>query len=65
MIIAWLPRMSRQMTWPDVTKPCDSLIEYVRSYDDVWVTSLANIAKHVRGLGLTPRSVERPNPADF
>ena len=50
---------------PSRAQALDSLIEYVRSYDDVWVTSLANIAKHVRGLGLTPRSVERPNPADF
>jgi peptidoglycan/xylan/chitin deacetylase (PgdA/CDA1 family) len=50
---------------PSRAQALDSLIEYVRSYDDVWVTSLANIAKYVRGLGLTPRSVERPNPADF
>jgi peptidoglycan/xylan/chitin deacetylase (PgdA/CDA1 family) len=50
---------------PSRAQALDSLIEYVRSYDDVCVTSLANIAKHVRGLGLTPRSVERPNPADF
>jgi peptidoglycan-N-acetylglucosamine deacetylase len=50
---------------PSRAQALDSLIEYVRSHDDVWVTSLANIAKHVRGLGLTPRSVERPNPADF
>jgi peptidoglycan/xylan/chitin deacetylase (PgdA/CDA1 family) len=50
---------------PSRAQALDSLIEYVRSYDDVWVTSLATIAEHVRGLGLTPRSVERPNPADF
>jgi peptidoglycan/xylan/chitin deacetylase (PgdA/CDA1 family) len=50
---------------PSRAQALDSLIEYVRSHDDVWVTSLASIAKHVRGLGLTPRSVERPNPADF
>jgi peptidoglycan-N-acetylglucosamine deacetylase len=50
---------------PSRAQALDSLIEYVRSHDDVWVTSLANIAKHVRGLGLTPRSVERPNPTDF
>jgi hypothetical protein len=31
----------------------------------VWVTGLGMIATHVRGLGLTPRSVDRPNPADF
>jgi peptidoglycan-N-acetylglucosamine deacetylase len=50
---------------PSRAQALDSLIEYVRSHDDVWVTSLASIAKHVRGLGLTPRSVERPDPADF
>ena len=50
---------------PSRAQALDSLIEYVRSHDDVWVTSLASIAEHVRGLGLTPRSVERPNPADF
>jgi peptidoglycan/xylan/chitin deacetylase (PgdA/CDA1 family) len=50
---------------PSRAQALDSLIEYVRSHDDVWVTSLQGIANHVRGLGLTPRSVERPNPADF
>jgi peptidoglycan-N-acetylglucosamine deacetylase len=50
---------------PSRAQALDSLIEYVRSHDDVWVTSIGAIANHVRGLGLIPRSVERPNPADF
>ena len=50
---------------PSRARALDSLIEYVCSHDDVWVASLEAIANHVRGLGLTPRSVERPNPADF
>jgi peptidoglycan/xylan/chitin deacetylase (PgdA/CDA1 family) len=50
---------------PSRAQALDSLIEYVCSHDDVWVTSLQDIANHVRGLGLTPRSVARPNPADF
>lgn len=50
---------------PSRAQALDSLIEYVCSHDDVWVTSLEAIANHVRGLGLTPRSVARPNPADF
>ena len=43
----------------------EGLIEYVRSHADVWVASMSAIANHVRGHALTPRSVERPNPADF
>jgi hypothetical protein len=31
----------------------------------VWVTSLNEIAEHVRSLDLKPRSVERPNERDF
>jgi peptidoglycan/xylan/chitin deacetylase (PgdA/CDA1 family) len=50
---------------PSRAQALDSLIEYVCSHDDVWVTSLQEIATHVRGLGLTPRSVARPNSADF
>jgi len=29
------------------------------------VTSLGEIAAHVRNLGLTPRSVDRPDERDF
>jgi peptidoglycan/xylan/chitin deacetylase (PgdA/CDA1 family) len=50
---------------PSRAHALDGLIEYVCAQDDVWVASLGEIAEHVRGLGLTPRSVERPNPDDF
>ncbi|MDF2826388.1 MAG: putative xylanase/chitin deacetylase [Mycobacterium sp.] len=39
----------------------DDLMRYVCSHDDVWVTSLGEIAEHVRTLGLEPRSI---TPAD-
>jgi peptidoglycan/xylan/chitin deacetylase (PgdA/CDA1 family) len=50
---------------PSRAQALSGLIEYVCAQDDVWVASLGEIATHVRGLGLTPRSVERPDPADF
>ena len=50
---------------PSRAAALECLIAYVCSLDDVWVTHLGAIAEHVRGLGLTPRSVQRPNPADF
>lgn len=50
---------------PSRAKALEGLIEYVSSLDDVWVASLGEIAGHVRTLGLTPRSIERPDPADF
>jgi peptidoglycan/xylan/chitin deacetylase (PgdA/CDA1 family) len=50
---------------PSRAKSLDDLISYVCSQDDTWVTSMAAIAAHVRGLDLTPRSVERPDPRDF
>jgi len=50
---------------PSRAQALDSLIEYVCSHDDVWVASLQAIADHVRGLNLPPRSVRRPDPADF
>ena len=50
---------------PSRAQALDTLIEYVCPHDDVWVASLATIANHVRGLGLTSRSVERPYAADF
>jgi hypothetical protein len=43
----------------------DGLIEYVCSHGDVWVTSIGEIAAHIRSLDLIPRSVERPDPRDF
>ncbi|HWF41517.1 MAG TPA: polysaccharide deacetylase family protein, partial [Acidothermaceae bacterium] len=50
---------------PSRAKALDGLIEYVCSHDDVWVTSLGEIAAHIRSLGLTPRSVDRPDERDF
>lgn len=50
---------------PSRAAALDGLIEYVCGHDDVWVTHLGAIAEHVRGLGLPPRSVVRPDPADF
>jgi peptidoglycan-N-acetylglucosamine deacetylase len=50
---------------PSRAQALDGLIEYVCAQGDVWVASLGEIANHVRGLGLPPRSVERPNPDEF
>jgi len=50
---------------PSRAAALDELIDYVCSHDDVWVTNLGAIAEHVRGLGLKPRSVARPDPKDF
>lgn len=36
------------------------LIQYVLSHSDVWVTSLGEIAKHVRSLNLKPRVLTKP-----
>lgn len=36
------------------------LMRYVRGHSDVWVASLSEIAEHVRGLGLAPRSITPP-----
>ena len=36
------------------------LMEHVTSHSDVWVASLGEIARYVRGLGLTPRSISEP-----
>jgi peptidoglycan-N-acetylglucosamine deacetylase len=50
---------------PSRAAALDGLIEYVCGHDDVWVANLGEIAAHVRGLGLAPRSVVRPDPKDF
>lgn len=50
---------------PSRAAALESLVAYACSLDDVWVTHLGAIAEHVRGLGLAPRSVQRPDPADF
>jgi len=38
----------------------DELMAHVTSCRDVWTASLEEIATHVRGLGLAPRSITRP-----
>lgn len=42
---------------PSRAAALDELMGYVASCPDVWLTSLGEIARHVRGLGLTPRSI--------
>jgi peptidoglycan/xylan/chitin deacetylase (PgdA/CDA1 family) len=36
-------------------------IAEIQSYGDVWIAGLGDIAKHVRSLGLTPRSITYPD----
>jgi peptidoglycan-N-acetylglucosamine deacetylase len=50
---------------PSRAHALDGLIEYVCSHADVWVTSIGEIASHIRSLDLIPRAVERPDPRDF
>jgi peptidoglycan/xylan/chitin deacetylase (PgdA/CDA1 family) len=45
---------------PSRAAELDRLMAHVTSCDDVWVASLDAIAEHVRGLGLTARSIVRP-----
>ncbi|MFI6070439.1 polysaccharide deacetylase [Actinoplanes sp. NPDC051343] len=47
---------------PSRARELGRLMEHVTSHDDVWVAALGDIAAHVRGLGLTPRSIVRPQP---
>ncbi|KDE99779.1 polysaccharide deacetylase [Mycolicibacterium aromaticivorans JS19b1 = JCM 16368] len=50
---------------PSRAAALEELVEHVVSCSDVWVAPLRDIALYIRGLGLSPRSVERPDPADF
>ena len=50
---------------PSRAATLEDLVQHVVSCSDVWVAPLREIATHVRGLGLAPRSVVRPDPADF
>jgi len=45
---------------PSRARELGRLMEHVTSHPDVWVASLGEIAQHVRGRGLTPRSVVKP-----
>jgi peptidoglycan/xylan/chitin deacetylase (PgdA/CDA1 family) len=49
---------------PSRAAALEELVEHVASCPDVWVAPLREIATHVRGLGLPPRSITRPVPAD-
>ncbi len=40
------------------------LIQYALSHSDVWITSLGEIAKHVRSLNLKPRVLTKPEITD-
>jgi hypothetical protein len=50
---------------PSRAAALEELVDHVVSCADVWVAPLGEIAVHIRGLGLTPRSVARPNPDDY
>lgn len=45
------PARARELRW---------LIEYVSQQPGVWIATLAEIASHVRGLGLEPRRLSKP-----
>lgn len=45
---------------PSRAAELDDLMRYVVDHDDVWVTNLGSIAEHVRGLGLSPRTITPP-----
>jgi peptidoglycan/xylan/chitin deacetylase (PgdA/CDA1 family) len=46
---------------PSRAKALEQLIQRARSFGDVWVTSLGDIAEHVRTLRLEPRRLEPPD----
>ncbi|MHA4854242.1 polysaccharide deacetylase family protein [Rhodococcus sp. MSC1_016] len=43
----------------------EELVQYVKSCDDVWTTTLGEVADHTRKLELAPRSISRPDPDDL
>jgi peptidoglycan-N-acetylglucosamine deacetylase len=46
---------------PSRARQLDELMAHVTSCADVWTASLEEMARHVRSLGLTPRSIARPD----
>ncbi len=48
---------------PSRAHALERLIQRARSFGDVWVTCLGEIAQHVRTLGLEPRRLEPPDPS--
>ncbi|MEV6056935.1 polysaccharide deacetylase [Streptomyces sp. NPDC052107] len=45
---------------PSRAQQLDELMEHVLGCADVWVASMEEIARHIRGLSLAPRSIEFP-----
>jgi peptidoglycan/xylan/chitin deacetylase (PgdA/CDA1 family) len=45
---------------PSRAQQLDELMEHVLGCADVWVASMGEIARHIRGLSLAPRSIEFP-----
>jgi peptidoglycan/xylan/chitin deacetylase (PgdA/CDA1 family) len=45
---------------PSRAAALEQLMERVTGSDGVWVTTMQEVAEHVRGLGLRPRSLPRP-----
>ncbi|MEV6738040.1 polysaccharide deacetylase [Streptomyces sp. NPDC051104] len=45
---------------PSRAQQLDELMEHVLGCADVWVASMQEIARHIRGLSLAPRSIEFP-----
>ncbi len=45
---------------PSRSEALDRLVEGMKSLPGLWITTVGEVASHVAGLGLTPRSVERP-----
>ena len=46
---------------PSRAESLETLIKHVLSTPEVWVTSLGEIAQHVRSLSLTPRVLTKPD----
>ncbi|MEV7284987.1 polysaccharide deacetylase [Streptomyces sp. NPDC093252] len=48
---------------PSRAAALETLIERITATGDTWIAPLADIARHVRSLGLTPRILTPPDPA--
>ncbi len=47
---------------PSRAAELDALMTHVTSHPDVWVAPLGDVARHVRGLGLPPRTITQIDP---
>lgn len=45
---------------PSRSEALDRLIETMKALPGLWIATMSEVATHVAGLGLTPRSIERP-----